>query len=244
MPSLLAPLATAWLSYRKQRLLWWVTLLLLFPSLFIGDIIQTFFFRRELLPVTLAILLLTIGLFVWGQACVLITGKNRRSFRSLLRDARPLIIPLLLTGLLRQCFILLWGVLLILPGIIYGIRTTLFDAVIAKEGQQYRQALRRSAFIVRHNMWRTVGVVLATYLLFFLPAYLPEIFSLLLPATFAEALPWNSGILVAKNMILAGGMALSLLTHIALYRELRTTGLASPHPRLPPEGYDETPADD
>lgn len=243
MPSFLAPLAAAWLSYKKQRLLWWVTLLLLFPSLFIGDIIQTFFFRRALFPIALVILLLTIGLHIWGQACVLIAGQSRRSFRSLLRAARPLIIPLLLTGLLRQCFILLWGLLLILPGIIYGIRTTLFDAVIAKEGQQYRRALRRSAFIVRHNMWRTVGVVLATYLLFFLPAYLPEILPLLLPSI-AQNLPWNIGILVAKNMILAGGMALSLLTHIALYRELLTTGLASPRPHLPPEEYGGTPADD
>ncbi len=244
MLAFLAPLASAWHSYKKQRLLWWVTLLLLFPSLFGGSLVQTFLLRRELFPGALAILLLTIGLHIWGQACVLVAGKNRRSFRSLLRAARPLIIPLLLTSLLRQCFMLLWGLLLIFPGIIYGIRTTLFDAVIAREGQQYRQALRRSAFIVRNNMWRTVGVVLATYLVFFLPAYLPEFLSLLLPTALAEILPVSIGVLVAKNMILAVGMALSLLTHIALYRELLTTGLASHHSHTPPEEYGGTPADD
>lgn len=243
MRSLLAPLATAWLSYRKQRLLWWTTLLLLFPSLFVGNIIQAFFLRRELFPIAITILLATLALHTWGQACILIAGKGRRSFRSLLRAARPLIIPLLLTGLLRQCFTLLWGLLLILPGIIYNIRTTLFDAVIAREGQQYRQALRRSAFVVRHNMWRTVGIVIATYILFFLPAYIPETLPLLLPSI-AQALFWRIGILLAKNIILAGGMALSLLTHIALYQELLTSGLASPQEPLSPGGYDGTPTDD
>lgn len=243
MLAFLAPLASAWHSYKKQRLLWWVTLLLLFPSLFGGSLVQTFLLRRELFPGALAILLLTIGLHIWGQACVLVAGKNRRSFRSLLRAARPLIIPLLLTSLLRQCFMLLWGLLLIFPGIIYGIRTTLFDAVIAREGQQYRQALRRSAFVVRHNMWRTVGIVIATYILFFLPAYIPETLPLLLPSI-AQALFWRIGILLAKNIILAGGMALSLLTHIALYQELLTSGLASPQEPLSPGGYDGTPTDD
>lgn len=239
----LAPLATAWLSYRKQRLLWWATLLLLFPSLFVGNIIQAFFLRRELFPIAIIILLATIAIHTWGQACILIAGKGRRSFRSLLRDARPLIIPLLLTGILRQCFTLLWGLLLILPGIIYNIRTVLFDAVIAREGQQYRQALRRSALIVRQNTWRTIGIIVATYVLFFLPAYLPEALPLLFPPL-SQALPWHIGILFAKNMILAGGMALSLLTHLALYQELLTSGLAPSQEHLPPEECDETPTDD
>lgn len=244
MMSFLAPLSSAWHSYRKQRLLWWVTLLLLFPSLTIGDLIQNFFLQRALLPLTLVILFVTIGLHVWGQACVLIIGKDRRSFRTLLRTARPLIVPLLLTSLLRQCLTLLWGILLILPGILYSIRTTLFDAVIAIEDQQYRPALRRSAFIVRNNMWRTLGTTIAIYLLFFLPTYLFEMLQYLLPPLLPGILLWKICLMIAKNLLLAGSIALSLLTHIALYRELLTMGLASPPPRVPPEGYDETPVDD
>ena len=231
MLSFLAPLASAWHSYRKQRLLWWITLLLLFPSLTIGDLIQTFFLQRELLPIALVVLLVTIGLHIWGQACVLLVGKNRRSFRTLLRDARPLIIPLLLTSLLRQCLILFWGLLLIVPGILYSIRTILFDAVLAIEGQQYRPALRRSAFMVRNHLWRTLGIILATYLLFFLPAYLLDLLQYVLPSLLPGIHIWKIGILIAKNLLLAMGSALSLLTHIALYRELLTTGLES-HPPL------------
>lgn len=244
MPSFFTPIASAWHSYRKQHLLWWVTLFLLFPSLTIGDLIQTFFLQRELLPLAILILLATIGLHVWGQACVLTIGKNRRSFRALLRTARPLIVPLLLTSLLRQCLTLLWGILLILPGILYGIRTTLFDVVIAIEGQQYRPALRRSAFIVRTHMFRTTTIIIVVYLLFLLPAYLLEMLQYLLPPLLPGILLWKICLLIAKNLLLAGGMALSLLTHIALYQELLTMGLASPHPLAPPEEYDETPADD
>lgn len=243
MESFLAPLSSAWHSYRKQRLLWWVTLFLLFPSLIVGDLIQSFFLQRELLPIAFLVLLVAIGLHVWGQACVLI-GKNRRSFRTLLRDAQALIIPLLLTSLLRQCLTLLWGILLIIPGILFVIRTTLFDAVIAIEGQQYRPALRRSAFIVQTHTCRTLAVIIATYLIFFLPAYLFDLLPLALPGPLTESLIWNIGILVPKNMILAAGTALSLLTHIALYHELLSTGLATRPPPVPLEQYDGTLADD
>src|SRR3989338_1266167 len=231
----LAPLSSAWHTYRKQRLLWWVTLLLLFPSLTIGDLVQTFFLQREFLPIALAIVLVTIGLHIWGQVCVLIIGKGRKSFRTLLHDAQPLIVPLLLTGILRQCLMLLWGVLLILPGILYSIRTTLFDVVIATEGQQYRPALRRSAFMIRTHTFRVLTVILAIYLLFFLPAYLLETLQYFLPPLLPGIDLWKLCLLIAKNLLLAGGVALSLLTHIALYQELLTAGLASHHPLGPPE---------
>ncbi len=245
MMSFLTPLASAWRSYRKQHLLWWVTLLLLFPSLTIGELIQTFFLRRELFPIALVIVLVTIGLHTWGQACVLLIGKSsRRSFRPLLRDARSLIIPLIFTSLLRQCLILLLGLLLILPGILYSIRTTLFAVVIAIEGQQYRPALQRSAFIVRTHVWRTIGVIMAMHLLFFLPAYLLGMLQYFLPSLLPGTYIWETCILITKNLLLAVAVALSLLTGIALYRELLTMGLASERSLVPPEEYDGTPAGD
>ncbi|OGJ57171.1 hypothetical protein A3H22_03555 [Candidatus Peribacteria bacterium RIFCSPLOWO2_12_FULL_55_15] len=242
--SFLAPLDSAWRSYRKQRLLWWVTLLLLFPSLTIGDIVQTFLFQHEFFPIALIILLATIGLHTWGQACVLSIGNGRRSLHILLRDARSLIIPLLLTGILRQCLILLWGILIIFPGIIYSIRTILFDVVIATEGRQYRPALQRSAFIVRTHVFKTLTIIIVIYLLFFLPAFLLGILQHFLPSNLLGIHIWKIFLLIAKNLLLAGAVALSLLARIALYRELLTAGLASRRQLALPEEYDETPADD
>lgn len=244
MTSLLSPLSSAWHSYWKQRLFWWVTLFLLFPSLMTGDLITSFFLERELLPISLLALLASIGLYAWGQACVLITGNGRRSFRTLLRDAQPLILPLLLTSILRQCLIFLWSLLLILPGILYAIRTLLFDVVIAMEGQQYRPALRRSAFIVRTHVSRTLTIIVAVYLLFFLPAYLLSGLEYFLPPLLPGIIPWNLCLLFLKNLLLAMGSALAFLTHIALYRELLTTGLAPEHSDAAPALYGEEPADD
>lgn len=244
MLSLLSPLSSAWRSYGKQPLLWWVTLLLLFPSLLIGDLITNFFLERALLPLILVLLLASIGLYAWGQACVLIVGNGRRSLRVLLRDAKPLILPLLLTSVLRQCLILLFGLLLILPGILYAIRTVLFSVVLAREGQQYRPALRRSTCIVRTHMLRATTIIVAVYLLFFLPAYLLDFLPSFLPPLLPGIVLGNIGLLILKNLLLAVGSALSFLTHIALYNELLTTGLAPGRPDASPAEPGEIPVDD
>lgn len=244
MASLLSPLSSAWHSYAKQPLLWWVTLLLLFPSLLIGDLITTFFLGPAFLPLTLVVLFTSLGLHIWGQACVLLGRESRRSLRALLRDAQSLLLPLLLTSILRQCLIFLWGLLLIIPGILYAIRTVLFDAVLVCEGQQYRPALQRSTCIIRMHMLRTMMIIVAVYLLFFLPVYLLDFLASFLHPSLPGIVPWNIGLLMLKNLLLAASSALASLTHLALYHELLTTGLAEGQSHAAPAECGEIPEDD
>ncbi len=68
---------------------------------------------------------LALGIIMlWGSACVLLIGKrmiqnragrSRTSFRSVRKDALPLIVPLFLTSLLQVCFLFYRSLLYIIP---------------------------------------------------------------------------------------------------------------------------------
>lgn len=74
--------------------------------------------RPESMAVLVVLHLTAIILLVWGIACVLTVGKRllqaksgrtRTSFRAVQSQARGLIVPLLLTDILRACIAFLWG---------------------------------------------------------------------------------------------------------------------------------------
>lgn len=128
------------------------------------------------------ILMLIFALLViWGSACTLVIGKrlltnragrNRTSFRAVARQARRYILPLFLTSILRTCFVILWGLLLIIPGIIYNIRTVFYGIVIVCEGPSYRQALNRSKEVAFGHTWKILWSVIGLALCTFLPVSL------------------------------------------------------------------------
>ncbi|MDD5751130.1 MAG: hypothetical protein PHS73_01255 [Candidatus Peribacteraceae bacterium] len=128
--------------------------------------------------ITLAGVLLSV-IMLWGTACTVLVGRrliqskagrSRSSFAALRREGAHYVLPLLLTGILRACLIILWGILFIIPGVIYGIRTVFYTFTVVLEEKGFRAALRRSQTIVRGRTWRIFWKLVVLALVLYLPA--------------------------------------------------------------------------
>ena len=196
LPSSFQLLGASWNFYRKQPVLGSVLFWLIFlPTL--GNAMLSVLFQEWITghdqtdapPIVVLILLgilLCALLALWGTCCVLVIGKrimqanagrSRTSFSAVRSSAKKLIVPLLLTGILRSVFTLFWALLLIVPGIIYAIRTTLFSVIIACEGLEYRDALRRSSEIVKPVIFQVFIRLIAISIILFVPISLLQIIS-------------------------------------------------------------------
>lgn len=125
-----------------------------------------------------AILILMLTL-LWGLSCTLVAcrrivqtraGRARTSFATLRKEGAPYVLPLLLTSILRGCFTIFWAFLLIVPGVIYNIRTTFYSIIIVGEGKEYREALSHSKEMVKGRTWRILGYLIGFAVVFFAPA--------------------------------------------------------------------------
>ena len=174
---------------RRQPALHWAGFWLLFlPTLVINCIIRFVPHPGEtdivnasqanlLIASGVLVVVLTI-LMVWGECCVLIVGKrlllssagrSRTSFRAVRALGRKLILPVLLTSLLRSAIMVLWTFVFIIPGIIYAIRTVISSVVIVAEGTAYRLALQRSKDMVRGHTWHVLLWLIGISLTLFAP---------------------------------------------------------------------------
>ena len=131
----------------------------------------------ETLLLVLAIFVLML-VMIWGLACVLVVakrllqtkaGRTRTSFRAVRKLARGFIIPLLLTNLLGGCLTLLWGLLLLVPGIWYALATIFASVIVVGENIAYREALNRSKEAVRGHFWPITLRIVAVAALLWLP---------------------------------------------------------------------------
>lgn len=125
-----------------------------------------------------AILILTLVL-LWGLSCTLVAcrrivqtraGRARTSFATLRKEGASYVLPLFLTSILRGCFTILWGLLLIVPGIIYSIRTTFYSIIVVDKDLAYREALNQSKEIVKGRTWRILWYIIVFAVCFFGPA--------------------------------------------------------------------------
>ncbi len=131
-----------------------------FLSVFQEQIVHAFGVAMPELAALIVIICVQIALSiitVWGIACVLLVGRKlvqsragrtRSSFGAVRREAAGYVARLFLTGILRDCITILWGLLLIVPGVIYAIRTAFYSVIIIDEETAYRDALKRSRAIV------------------------------------------------------------------------------------------------
>ncbi len=239
----LSLIGTAWIFARKQPSLAGVILwLLLLPGAAVNMFVTLLDWNindgaetlapeehATLILVTIVGLVILSILMVWGGACVLIigrklvhspAGRKRTSIRAIMQEARVFIIPLLLTGILRSCFALLWSLLLIIPGIIYSIRTTFYMIVIVTEDEAYRSALKKSSSLVRGHTWPVLWRIAAVLMILFVPI------NILSSALYgiAGAGFGTTGTLVIDVLdaaVNAPMTALSLLASMAMYDELK-----------------------
>lgn len=176
----------AWDFASKQPALFHVALwLLCLPLLGTNVLARIVEMQQNAAQIDVAILSLSIlglvvfsVLLVWGGLCVLIIGKRllaskagrtRSSFSAVAGQARILLIPYILTSILRGVTTLLWSILLIIPGVIYSIRTVFFSVLMVTEDAAYRPALRKSIAVVRGRTWRVFWMILAFSIVLFFP---------------------------------------------------------------------------
>ena len=187
IPSIFALIGTSWQFAKRQSALLHVGFWLLFLPFVahaqfarIARDLPYFTSRSPEAVVLLSfVYLLFFLLITWGSICVLIIGRRllqgkagrvRRSFKAVRAQSRPLFLPFLLTSILRGIFTLLWSLLLIIPGIVFFIRTAFFPIIVVSENISYRAALRESQLLVRGQFWNVFFSLLFLGILLFVPA--------------------------------------------------------------------------
>jgi hypothetical protein len=183
---------------------------------------------QEIDPHSIVFVLLIFGLIFisfWGHTCLLLIGKRliqqkagraRTSFRTVRKEALPMVLPLLLTAVLRLCITLEWSLLfiapafliliqptcrveivsvvtaiqqgtaintvphcvlllllltpLLLPAIVYTLRTSLFDSAFITEDLRFRKALRRSSKVMYGHFWHAMKLIIGACLCIGIPA--------------------------------------------------------------------------
>ncbi len=239
MPNVFALIGEAWDFARKQQVVWHASMWLIFlPSVVTGLVLDYQMDHKDLMTVrpetALVLILIQIILsliLVWGTICLLVIGKrllqaksgrSRTSFKVVRREAASLIIPYVLTSILRNILTLLWAILLVIPGIVYFIRTIFSPVIVACEGTSYRPALQESANIVRGQFWQVTLTVMCLGLLTLMPAQiLAAFFSLM-----AEGLP-PAALLsaeVASSILFSAALTVYLFSLILAYKHFRPTG--------------------
>ncbi len=182
----------AWEFYKKQpvlnSVLLWLFILpftgiyIVEESVMINETLGEFAWKetdlRPLLLIGAAELLLAI-VIIWGIASTTVVGKRlltskagrtRSSFKVVRTEGSKYIINLFLTGILRDCFTILWGILLIVPGVIYAVRTVFYNITIVCEGLGGRKALKKSKEVVKGHTLSTFLYLLVIATVIFVPA--------------------------------------------------------------------------
>ena len=226
-------IGTAWTFMQKHTVLRTIGFWLLILPMFVINLLTRFVLPPSVAtpngtPLTAIVLLMfAIGILtVWGEACVLVVGKRllqhnagrtRTSLRSVARQGSRFIVPLLLTGLLRGCFTLLWMLLLIIPGIIYSLSTSFYPIIVVCTGKSYRPALQASKAVLRGQWSRSILSLIALAITTFLPlAVLSAILEI-----FAQSPMINVAIDLIDSVLLGIGTILFTLGMIVLYGRLK-----------------------
>lgn len=171
--------------------------------------------RINAAPLILAINIAAALFHVWGEASALTAakrlisrnaGRARTSFSATARQARGLIIPLLITEILWSCNMLLWSLLFIIPGIIVATLTFFCPVTTVAEGKRYRDALRASAAVVKKHLAATFMSILGILALAFGPAIALNIALIELTAD----TPWWTGLLAGIFSNLVWGFSVVL----------------------------------
>lgn len=158
-------------------------------------------------------------------------GRSRSSFSIVRKEALRLVLPLLLTNILwygttvalvllfllpllllaivaapADPIVMPWpwlliGVPLLIPALLYAVRSSFFDVVIVTEKKMYREALRKSRGAVRGKTGRALWFFIAANAIFFGP---PAIIGMLFDRSLLWMIPWLQLAMDAGLSILFG----------------------------------------
>lgn len=191
VPSALTLILHALRATQHSSLLLQVSLWYVFVPSFLGNVLQRLvggeavtpygpaaILNEEQLPWALAV---TIGLqlcMLFGTTCLLLaalrkpTRGNRWNFTTLQREAMRAFFPVLGTDILRTTGTLLFGLLLIIPGVVFAVQTVCATCVTVAEGRLGREALRQSRALVRGQSWEIGFLLLSLAGWLFIPGML------------------------------------------------------------------------
>ena len=230
MQNVFSLIGTSWDFYKSQPVLnaviFWLFVLPMTAMALLGD------YQVNAAPnMGIIIMFLNIALIIlllWGVACCTLVGKRlirsragraRTSFKAVRKQAWRFVMNLLLTDLLRSCFTIFWALLLIVPGIIYQIRTFFYFIAIVCEGKGYRSALEQSQKAVKGKTWTALMYIIGLSLSIFLPLIVIDTAIIELVNYFDERL------LIAtyfvSSYLYSVGILIFILASISLYAELK-----------------------
>ena len=164
---------------------------------------------------------------IWSNACVLVVGsriiksnagRTRSSFGVVLNQGSSMVVPLLLTGLLRAIQTVLWSILLIIPGIVYSVRSLFYQVVIATEGKEYRSSLLQSRKVVLGRSWEVFWYLMGLSITIALVAIFVGIMQATLLSIDDRLFLVTT---VLGNTVMGFAMMLYVLTTIVWYKELK-----------------------
>lgn len=242
MPNLFKIIGESWFFWRKQQAAMHVTMWFLFiPMLGMSLLEATSERFEETIGVqpelqilfVLALVVLCLAL-LWGDVCTLSVGKRllqaksgraRTSFKTVRSQASSVYLPYLLTYILRLITALLWSLLLIIPGIVYAIRTAFFSIIVVCEGEAYRPALNRSMELVKGQFWPVFGTFIGLSALILFPAQLLDnIFQEIVKDAPMQIVFAAS---VASSVVNSVAMAVYLFSAIQAYGHFKPAGHVS-----------------
>ncbi|UPA22448.1 hypothetical protein K8942_05365 [Candidatus Peribacteria bacterium] len=201
MPSVFTLIGNAWAFAKKQSVLMQVAIWLMFLPMIGMNELSSFMADPALkmdaangAPILLSALFILIlsVILVWGIACVLLigsrqlgssSGRSRTSFSAVRTEARRFLIPLILTGILRNIITFLWALLLIVPGVIYSVRTAFYSIILIEEGISYRPALQKSKAIVKGHTWQLFIKLFLLGIILFAPIRILDGFGINMPTS-------------------------------------------------------------
>ncbi len=251
MPSVFSIIGSAWFFYKKHPVLNFVAFWFFFLPPTLLSLADKFFLAEALaqesditmtvvMIIAMIVIIVAIALiYTWGAACILIVGKrmimenkagrNRTSFKAIRKQAKRFVIPMLLTEILGSCFTILWGLLLIIPGVIYSVRIAFYDIVMITEEKYYRGALNRSKEYVRGQTWRVFLYLLGIGIIIFVPISL---------IGFVVGITTEAGLLGTSHTALfiieiIIGALYSLATVIFLLASIKLFGIVKEKSQLP-----------
>ncbi len=182
------------------------------------------------IAIAIPIFVFVVYFFLWGQASTLIVakrlvsspaGRTRTSFKAVRKQAKKYIAALFLTELLRSAITLLLMLLLIVPGVLYSIRTIFYDIMMIEDGKvgYGRPMLKRSIDVVKGYTWDIFWRAIVISLCIFVPVALAQA-GIMGTLVAVDARLETLG-LVLNDAVDAFGSMIFVVSLVALYANLK-----------------------
>ena len=165
---------------------------------------SSFFFSWSYIALTTIVYLFALYFFLRAQITTFLFIKSdyQGEIKKLYKDSKSLLWPYLGLSLLTAVLVLLWSLLLIIPGIIFSVFYTFAIYVFFCEGKRGMDALRRSRSLVSGYFWPVFGRILFLLLVTLIFAFVITLPSSVVPKESLAFEAW-SAVMQILNIIVA-----------------------------------------